>query len=173
MRWSVQIPLCVCVLKNEEKKQKKYSQNVWKCFLLILIPWGGWGRFSRSWWGIKDEDHKSNGRTLIYDLVQPFVQYNTLDRPSKHWLYTNKISNHIPRLCLCNERLPASALQTRVLLPVSRRGTQHRGQSWVTLLKEKERAILLDWWLHWLEACTKVKWGRVLGHFFSENNATP
>lgn len=34
-----------------------------------------------------------------------------------------------------------TTVQTRVLLPVSRRGTQHRGQSWVTLLREKESNI--------------------------------
>lgn len=34
-----------------------------------------------------------------------------------------------------------TTVQTRVLLPVSRRGTRHRGQSWVTLLREKESNI--------------------------------
>lgn len=57
-----------------------------------------------------------------------------------------------------------TTVQTRVLLPVSRRGTRHRGQSWVTLLREKESNIA---------GLVVALTGGLHKSFFSENNATP
>lgn len=131
-------------------------------------------RVGRDFSGLSEEYGKRittrPGRTLIYHLVQPLVQYCTT-----HWI--NLVNIDFTQFSISNLKsylLIISAIKgcqrVRYWLmfychsPGERLNTGNTSSS-VTLFWGKKRAILLCYGGRDQQACAKLKGGRVLGHF--------
>lgn len=85
-----------CALHWNERANRKHSQNGLKCALFILFPLR-WGELCQALVRNKGGASHQSMTQLHLSFLNPIMcdhLYSMPAQPTKHWLYTNKISHY-------------------------------------------------------------------------------